>query len=174
MNYIIDVKEDEFIVYAISPLGADDDDKKMMSTMADFLCRTNYGLKNGNFELDMRDGEIRYKIFVDCESIIPTTEIVRNSIYCPAAMFDQYGVGIVDIIFGSTTAKEAIAKCEKSSAEEIRAILGEGEDMERMLARLATRFKIDECELRNDGEQTISDDETEVRAALFGMEGGAV
>ena len=81
VGYIIDVKDDEYVVYAISPLGADDDDEKMMATMADFLCRANYGLKNGNFELDMRDGEIRYKCFVDCEGITPTTEMVRNSIH---------------------------------------------------------------------------------------------
>lgn len=69
-----------------------------MAIMAEFICRANYGLKNGNFELDMRDGEIRYKSFVDCEGLTPTTEMVRNSIHCPAAMFDRYGDGIVDII----------------------------------------------------------------------------
>lgn len=177
VSYIIDVKDDEYVVYAISPLGADDDDEKMMATMADFLCRANYGLKNGNFELDMRDGEIRYKCFVDCEGITPTTEMVRNSIHCPAAMFDRYGVGIVDIIFGNATAKEAIAKCEKSPAEELRALLGNelggDEDMDAMIARLAARFGIDERELRSDSETFESDDsETEVRTDLFGTEGG--
>lgn len=177
VSYIIDVKDDEYVVYAISPLGADDDNEKVMATMADFLCRANYGLKNGNFELDMRDGEIRYKCFVDCEGITPTSEMVRNSIHCPAAMFDRYGAGIVDIIFGNATAKEAIAKCEKSPAEELRAILGEelggDEDMDAMIARLAARFGIDESDLRNDSEMSISNDsETEVRTDLFGTEGG--
>ena len=59
INYIVDVKEDQYIVYAIAPIGADEEDKKMMATMAEFVCRANYGLKNGNFELDMRDGEVR-------------------------------------------------------------------------------------------------------------------
>lgn len=177
VSYIIDVKDDEYVVYAISPLGADDDNEKVMATMADFLCRANYGLKNGNFELDMRDGEIRYKCFVDCEGITPTSEMVRNSIHCPAAMFDRYGAGIVDIIFGNATAKEAIAKCEKSPAEELRAILGEelggDEDVDVMIARLAARFGIDESDLRNDSEMSISNDsETEVRTDLFGTEGG--
>lgn len=70
INYLIDVKDDEYVVYAISPIGADHMDEKMMTSMADFICRANYGLKNGNFELDMRDGEIRYKSYVDCEGII--------------------------------------------------------------------------------------------------------
>ncbi len=177
VSYIVDVKDDEYVVYAISPLGADEDDEKMMATMVEFICRANYGLKNGNFELDMRDGEIRYKSFVACEGITPTMEMVRNSIHCPAAMFDRYGVGIVDIIFGNSTAKDAIAKCEKSPAEELRALLGEefdGEDdMDAMLARLAARFGIDESEPRTDGEPVELDgDEAEVKTDLFGSKGG--
>ena len=177
VSYIVDVKDDEYVVYAISPLGADEDDEKMMAIMAEFICRANYGLKNGNFELDMRDGEIRYKSFVDCEGLTPTTEMVRNSIHCPAAMFDRYGDGIVDIIFGNSTAKEAVAKCEKSPEEELRALLGEefdgDDDMEAMIARLAARFEIDESELHTDGETADSSDgETEVKTDLFGTEGG--
>lgn len=177
VRYIVDVKDDEYVVYAISPIGADEDDEKKMAIMAEFICRANYGLKNGNFELDMRDGEIRYKSFVDCEELTPTTEMVRNSIHCPAAMFDRYGDGIVDIIFGNSTAKEAVAKCEKSPEEELRALLGEefdgDDDMEAMIARLAARFEIDESELHTDGETADSSDgETEVKTDLFGTEGG--
>ena len=177
VSYIVDVKDDEYVVYAISPIGADEKDEKMMAVMAEFICRANYGLKNGNFELDMRDGEIRYKSFVDCEGLTPTTEMVRNSIHCPAAMFDRYGDGIVDIIFGNSTAKEAVAKCEKSPEEELRALLGEefdrDDDMEAMIARLAARFGIDESELHTDGETADSSDgETEVKTDLFGTEGG--
>lgn len=177
VRYIVHVKDDEYVVYAISPIGADEDDEKKMAIMAEFICRANYGLKNGNFELDMRDGEIRYKSFVDCEGLTPTTEMVRNSIHCPAAMFGRYGDGIVDIIFGNSTAKEAVAKCEKSPEEELRALLGEefdgDDDMEAMIARLAARFGIDESELHTDGETTDSSDgETEVKTDLFGTEGG--
>lgn len=177
ISYIVDVKEDEYIVYAISPLGADEDDEKMMASMAEFVCRANYGLKNGNFELDMRDGEIRFKSFVDCDGITPTLEMVKNSVYCPAAMFDRYGAGIVDIIFSNVTAKEAIAKCEKSPAEELRALLREepdgDEDMEAMIDRLASRFGIDESGLRPDDEQTeFNDGETDVKTELFKAKGG--
>ncbi len=177
ISYIVDVKEDEYIVYAISPLGVDDDDEKMMASMAEFVCRANYGLKNGNFELDMRDGEIRFKSFVDCECITPTLEMVKNSVCCPATMFDRYGSGIVDVIFSDVTPKEAVAKCEKSPAEELRALFGEqpdgDEDMEAMIARLAARFGIDESDLRPDDEQPdFNDDETDVKTELFKAKGG--
>ena len=125
INYLIDVKEGEYVVYAISPIGADEDDKEMMASMAEFVCRANYGLANGSFELDMRDGEIRFKCFVDCVGITPTREMVRNSIHCPAAMFEHYGAGIVDIILGNATAKDAVEECKKSAKEEFRFLVRE-------------------------------------------------
>ena len=112
LRYLIPVREDSYVVYAISPLDTDCDDKNVMKEMADFICRANYGLRNGNFELDMTDGEIRYKVFVDCDGIIPSEEIVKGSIIIPSLMFDRYAAGILDIMFKEATAEDAIAKCE--------------------------------------------------------------
>ena len=60
----------------------------------------------------MTDGEIRYKIFVDCDGITPSEEIIKGSIIIPSVMFDRYAPGILDIMFKEATAEEAIAKCE--------------------------------------------------------------
>lgn len=123
VNFFVAVKDDEYIVYALSLLGADVDDKKMMTEMAEFVCRVNYGVKNGNFEFDMDDGEIRFKSFVDCDGIIPTMEIIKNSLQCPAVMFDRYAAGIVDIVFRNSSAKEAFKKCRESIRKEFNAFL---------------------------------------------------
>ena len=109
IKYLIDVKEDEIVVYGICPIGADHDDEKMMVQMAEFICRANFGLKNGCFEFDFRDGEIRYKSFIDCDKVLPSTEVVKNSIHCTAAMYKRYAAGITSIIFAGSSAKEAIA-----------------------------------------------------------------
>lgn len=173
INYIVDVKDDEYVVYAVSPLGADEDDKEMVASMAEFVCRANYGLVNGNFELDMRDGEIRFKCFVDCEGITPTSEMVRNSIHCPAAMFKRYGAGIVDIIFGKSSAQEAVEKCEKTNEDELRHLLTELEggeesgELEDIIARLAERLG-----LADEDEPTDADGEpVHIKTDLFGAEG---
>ena len=175
INYIIDVKDDEYVVYAVSPLGADEDDKEMMAAMAEFVCRANYGLKNGNFELDMRDGEVRFKCFVDCEGITPSKDMVENSIHCPAAMFKRYGSGIVDIIFGNATAKEAVEKCEKATEDEMRSLLSElmegegGSEFSEMLAKLAERLDMPE-----EGDDESPDTgcvPAMIKTDLFGTEG---
>lgn len=179
INYFVAVKEDEYIVYAISPIGVDEDDKEMMASMAEFVCRANYGLMNGNFELDMRDGEIRFKCFVDCKGTFPTIEIIKNSIYYPAAMFKQYGNGIVDIIFGNASVKETIDKCENFPIKELRALLtddlDEDVDIETMIARLAQKLGVSESEIISDeGQPASAGSETEVKTDLFGLKGGSV
>lgn len=162
INYIVDIKDDEYLVYAISPLGADEEDATMMANMAEFICRANYGLRMGNFELDFDDGEVRFKVHVLCKGITPTPEMIKRSIYCPASMFKRYGSGIVDIIFGNASGKDAVDKCEKRDESEIRSILTEllseedgvasvsgDDDIEAMVARLAARFGV-----TDDGEQS--------------------
>lgn len=79
INYIVDVHEDEIVVYGMCPIGADHTDANMMAQMAEFLCRANYGLKNGCFELDFRDGEIRFRSFIDCEDLMPSTKVTMIS-----------------------------------------------------------------------------------------------
>ena len=113
LRYVLIINDDSFNIYAISPVGPDRDDAKMMATMAEFFARANYKLKaGGGFQLDYRDGEIRFKCFVDCEDNKPSTSVIRNSIHYPAAVFETYGYGITGIIFQNLTAKEAIKVSE--------------------------------------------------------------
>lgn len=195
IKYFIDVKDYEFICYAISPIGGDEDDGKMMASLAEFICRANYGLKNGNFELDFRDGEIRYKSFVDCDKVMPSKEVVHNAIYCTAAMFDRYAPGILGIIFNDLSVKEAIDKIEgKSPEDELLSMLSslggdaDSPDVQEMISRLASRLGITEG---NDSAEPASSESSEsntpdadmptqelsssvgVKMDLFG-EGGAV
>ena len=180
INYIVDVHEDEIVVYGMCPIGVDHTDADFMAQMAEFLCRANYGLKNGCFELDFRDGEIRYKSFIDCEETMPSVKVIKNSIHCIAAMYKRYAPGIVDIIFSGCTAKEAIAKCEKFPEDELRSMLTEavgedmeGTDIEAMIARLATRLGITEDSDNESAEDAaVSSDAIKVNPFDGKQEGG--
>ena len=151
INYVVDIHKDEIVVYGMCPIGVERSDENIMAQMAEFLCRANYGLKNGCFEFDFFDGEIRFRSFIDCEKLVPSNEVIKNSIHCTAAMYKRYAPGIVDIIFSGCSAKEAIAKCEKSPEDELRSMLTEvvGEDMEdadveEMIACFVARLGITE------------------------------
>ena len=195
VNYLIRISDNEYIVYLTSPIGADKNNERMMAAMAEFVCRANYGLKYGNFEFDMRDGEIRFKSFVDCSAITPTQEMVRNSIHYPAGIFDNYCDGIVGIIFGDLSAKEAVEQCEGRKDDRLRSVLeslcDEDDDGELsdMLSRLAARMNIaeennehiseyeddileDEDDFLED-EDDFSEEIDQIKSDTFADEGGA-
>ncbi len=115
-HYQIRVYENSYTVHALCPLRAEIDDGKMMANMAAFLCMANYGLRNGNFEMDLRDGEIGFKSYVDSEDMILSDAVIKNSIYIPGAMLDRYSQGIVQILLNDMSAKDAIGLCEGGTA----------------------------------------------------------
>ncbi|MBR6618340.1 MAG: hypothetical protein IKL00_10785 [Oscillospiraceae bacterium] len=182
INYVVDVKDDEYLVLATSPLGAEEENVQMMANMAEFICRANYGLKMGNFEFDYNDGEIRFKVHICCEDVIPTTSIIRRSIYCPATMFDRYSSGIVDIIFNDASGKAAVEKCEKHDESRFYSILSEllgeetatavlnDEDPEATAAQLIEQMSIMANEEDTDQENDDTDDD-DLIIDLFETEG---
>ena len=106
-DMVIQMKEKCFIVYALVNLRADESCRQQVS---EYLHRANFGLRWGNFEIDMRDGEIRYKVLVDCGDecdCMPTYSMIRRSIYFPASMLDKYGDGILSVMYGIETPEAA-------------------------------------------------------------------
>lgn len=118
LNYFIKIKKLGYVVYGVSPVNANFKDKQCLAAMAEFICRANYGLINGNFEMDMNDGDLRYKCYVPCGGIAPTREMVLESLYCPALMFDRYSEGIIDVLFRDVSPKKAIGHIEDRDASE--------------------------------------------------------
>ena len=101
-DLFIDVKDDEYLVYAISPLKGD---PESLGEILRYISLVNYGMKNGNFELDVEDGEIRYKTYVNLDGAteIPT-QVLKDSIYIPVMMMDKYGNGIAALSMGFSDA----------------------------------------------------------------------
>ena len=85
--------------------------------VSEFLHRANYGLNDGNFEMDYKDGEIRYKSFVNFRNIDVSQEVVEDSIIVGAAMIDRYGKGLLKLMLGDGTAEECIEYCESPEKE---------------------------------------------------------
>ncbi len=46
--------------------------------VCEFINRINYELDNGNLEMDMEDGEIRYRTFLDLSDASPSKEQILN------------------------------------------------------------------------------------------------
>ena len=98
-----------YTAYAYPSLYAD---STSAANIGEYLHRANYGMRNGNFEFDYTDGEIRYKSYVDCTNALPGDEVIRRTISVPGEMFEIYGDGLLQVSFGLQTPEEAISAAE--------------------------------------------------------------
>lgn len=107
----VDIKDDCYVVYLCALINGD---KNNLIELTKYLTMANYGLLNGNFELDIRDGEIRYKTYVNCDGLesLPGA-VIQDSIYVGCIMMDRYGDGIAALALGFSDAETEIKKSEK-------------------------------------------------------------
>ena len=108
----IPIRDDNsYIVNIVAPIKGDPND---LDELIKYLTMANYGLANGNFELDVRDGEIRYKTFVNCDGLESLSrDVIEDSVYMCCVMMDRYGDGIAALALGFSDADTEIKKAEK-------------------------------------------------------------
>ena len=102
--------ETGYTVIATAPLNADESSRP---NVMEYLTRANYGLRNGNFEMDVDDGEVRYKSYVNVKGMDTiSSEVIQDSIMLPVVMMDRYGDGIAALMFGFSDPVTEIKKVE--------------------------------------------------------------
>lgn len=103
-------KETGYVVYTIAPLAVGQD---RLGELLRYVAMANYGLDNGNFEVDCNDGEIRYKCYVNTESFEGISrQLIDASLDVGLFMMRRYGDGIAAIVKGESNADAEIAKAE--------------------------------------------------------------
>lgn len=75
------------LVYSLFPQSVE---HNLRPRLCELICRINYGLILGNFELDWDDGELRYKTSMDVEDIEVSQTVLRNLVYGNFHSFDMY------------------------------------------------------------------------------------
>ncbi|HIJ80291.1 MAG TPA: hypothetical protein HPP76_01120 [Desulfuromonadales bacterium] len=79
---------------------------------ADFLTRANFGIGIGNFEMDMENGEVRYKISIDMEGGVLSHAMVNNIIRTGFSTTDRYFPAFMSVCFGNAIPSVAIREAE--------------------------------------------------------------
>ena len=105
--------QNQFMFYSLCPLNVP---ARKLQDMAEFLTRANYGIIVGNFELDYDDGEIRYKTSIDVEDAELSSMHIRHLVYANVTTLDRYLPGIMAVLAGSRTPREAIEDIDKEEA----------------------------------------------------------
>ena len=81
-------------------------------TLSEYLTRANYGLWMGNFEFDLRDGDIRYKTSLHLADGELTSEMLAAMLRINGDTLDRYLPGIMSILWNNVSAEDAIGLTE--------------------------------------------------------------
>ena len=81
-------------------------------SMAEFLTRANFGLIIGNFEMDYRDGQVRYKTSLDVEDTTVSETLVRNMVYANVTLMGHYLPGVMKVIYSNLTPLQILEEIE--------------------------------------------------------------
>lgn len=116
LNVYADVDEDREILAFYSYLPANVPPERF-ADMAEFITRANYGMRIGNFEMDYRDGELRYKTSLDIEGGELTSKLIENLLGANLSTMDRYFHGLMRVIYGDSTPAQLIESIENPNKQ---------------------------------------------------------
>lgn len=105
---LADAAAGRVIFYSVAPFLVEPDQR---AGVMEYLTRANYGLGIGNFEMDLDDGEVRFKTSLDIDDAELTVELMRPIVYMNVQTMDRYIQGLVAVSEGADPV-EAIAQAE--------------------------------------------------------------
>lgn len=108
------VEDTFFIAYATIDLKV----TKNLYQVYEYLARANSGLLNGNFEIDSKEGDVRYKVFVEFGDKVPSRNTIRNAITMPVHMLEKYIDGLLSVITGAESPEDAVLNARSESNNE--------------------------------------------------------
>ncbi|MCO4744574.1 MAG: YbjN domain-containing protein [Proteobacteria bacterium] len=111
--YLVLVQELEaqhqIVVYAVAEKKVPEHRR---SAVAEYVSRANYGLPIGNFEIDVTDGELRFKTSMDLEGGVLTAKMAENLLVLNLQTMDRYTPGALKVAFDNGKPAAIIAEIE--------------------------------------------------------------
>ena len=109
-------KTERIVVYSVLPDKAEDDHQR--HRLYELLSWFNYGLILGNFEIDPRDGEVRYKTSMDVEGVTVGDALLRNLLFSNFFSMDRYWDAIYEGIDTQRDLMDIVFDAESNSDPE--------------------------------------------------------
>ncbi|MGK7946788.1 MAG: YbjN domain-containing protein [Microcystaceae cyanobacterium] len=103
-------KEQQFIFYSICPLTIAEPQK---IAIAEYITRANSGMIMGNFELDIDQGQVKYKTSIDVEGDQLSLALIKQIVYPNVMMMDKYLSGIIAVVDNHLSPQAAISQIEQ-------------------------------------------------------------
>lgn len=84
-------EEEQVLVYAMVPFEVP---TNRTTAVVDYMTRANFGLVLGAFEMDLDDGEARFRTSMDLEGVDANETILRNLVYACVFTLTHYLPGL--------------------------------------------------------------------------------
>lgn len=103
---VFDVKEERqiMVIYIISNINFPE---HVRPRLAIYLTHCNYGMTLGNFEMDMDDGEVRYKCSVNTTGSILSEEMVDEMLKVSLVVMDRFFGPMIKVAYANYDPKAA-------------------------------------------------------------------
>lgn len=75
------------------------------------MTHANYGIFLGNFEMDLNDGEVRFKSSCQLNDSELTAEMVKRTVAVTVTMADRFFPGLMAVVYGGKDPKVAYDDC---------------------------------------------------------------
>ena len=106
LRFYIIVGDETVTCYHTAPIKAP---LEQRAAISEFITRANYGLTNGNFEMDFSDGELRYKTTISQHDLLRNDAAAFRSMrvlmMLGPSMWQRYGDNLAALLFGYTDNK---------------------------------------------------------------------
>lgn len=116
LKFCIIVGDETVTCYYATPIKVPAERRAVVN---EFITRANYGLTNGNFEMDLNDGELRYKTTVSQHDLLRNDTAAANSMrhlmLLGPTMWSRYGDNLAALLFGFSVDKsveDMVCQCE--------------------------------------------------------------
>ena len=115
-TYFCTVDVSDAILRVYATVGCHAPEQKR-AVAAELLNRINWRLVVGNFEMDVADGEIRYRTTLDARGGELTDEMVECTIRTNLTTIDRFYPAIMTLLWNDLSAEDALALVEGNSVE---------------------------------------------------------
>jgi hypothetical protein len=102
---IVEEDNQQFLFYSICPANALEHRR---SAMLDYLNRLNVILDVGNFQMDMENGEIRFRTSIDAEGEPLSSTLIKNLVYMNVLTMNHYLPGLIAVNLAGEDPEEVI------------------------------------------------------------------
>lgn len=110
-QYQIRVEPDHFIVTSGSPLRIPAGQR---AKVAEFVARVNYTIIMGHFDLDVRDGELRFRLVQHVATgLIENPSLIAKFFALAHRTMDMHFRAVMNLTYAGMSPEEAVRSCEE-------------------------------------------------------------